>query len=1075
MKIYYPKDKNGNEIAFRTPENFVYDTTGESLSTKLENLSSSIGNIKGSVSDDVTALDKKFTEAIENRATNSDLEIERRRIDNIANLSSGSTTGDAELIDIRTMTDGTIAANAGTAVRTQIKNLITSESNKTGTTKMTYKLGTEQAMPDIIEYSQLINDLSEEVYSETLSNSGKGYLVDENKNVRVNDIVSVKCDADKQDGLTIVIRYNDGTADKHITTLNNMLITSEMKTIEVSTTKTATFIVKRINSNEKNGLILSAIENMRKELYINLLNGMHLTTGDIGTGGNYVDNDNSYRSTGYSDLSYEKKTEIDHDLPVFLLFTSDYNITIKVFYYEKHTRTLNQSMTKTYTYTSGSRTQIKLLPNYYNKFVFTFNDSNVPSIFDFTKASFLSYEYERFDIQNYIPLTTGKGGWEWKNINTAIAPYVEPRLANITNRLPLIVNQVDELKGDFVELNKDLFVQSDNLFNKDFVGSETINGNVYTYSNGYLAGVNINVNTDHEGEFILASDRWVSYPILVNGGDTLYFKTGSAQNANTVLFAHFYDADMKWIGKSNLFVTFVSIPSGAKYMRVTQSSATITSDEFYMISKESGTGTQYKRYFPPFYGDAKARELANDALVKVNNVDIKVDAMADNFETIDSRNRWNPQTVGNFTYNSIGEKITSTDFTSDLIEAKKGDTVHLCAINKNGSFIPQTSMSIHYVTMFDANRQFIKRSTEYVRGYEVPEEGTAYIAVTVVKAVDENNSIISITINDFPTSANEVDTYKHIVTARDVIAREMVGGKPNNHIIECWGDSRTEMVWADGSSYSDVLQNLLGANYIVTNHGISSQSSGLVTGRMGVNELFVSVDGSTWLNDTGSTNVNLDYCSCGDKKNVFAYSETATMDCELCGVRGKFTRTNATGVGVFTPDDDGTSRRVRPRSKLIALDTVNKSHIVVAWFGKNDLGSAGDATIGGVLGNYKAIADYLGHDKFLFLGETYSMDRTTYAEGSTYRTRADGITNGLKEAYPNNSIDIQAELINRGLSICGLTPTEEDTEWMNLGFIPPQLMVYGTDTSDVVHPNAYGRQAIGKIIYDFMVEKGMLT
>lgn len=198
------------------------------------------------------------------------------------------------------------------------------------------------------------------------------------------------------------------------------------------------------------------------------------------------------------------------------------------------------------------------------------------------------------------------------------------------------------------------------------------------------------------------------------------------------------------------------------------------------------------------------------------------------------------------------------------------------------------------------------------------------------------------------------------------------------------------------------------------------------------------------------------------------------MDCELCGVRGKFARTNATGVGVFTPDDDGTSRRVRPRSKLIALDTVNKSHMVVAWFGKNDIGSAGDATISGVLGNYKAIADYLGHDKFLFLGETYSMDKTTYAEGSTYRTRADGITNGLKEAYPNNSIDIQTELINRGLSICGLTPTAEDTEWMNLGFIPPQLMVYGTDKNDTVHPNDYGRQAIGKIIHEFMTEKGWL-
>lgn len=66
-----------------------------------------------------------------------EIDVERNRITNLATLTEGSTTGDAELIDIRVGADGTTYENAGSAVRGQITDLKTNLSDNNNNIKKT--------------------------------------------------------------------------------------------------------------------------------------------------------------------------------------------------------------------------------------------------------------------------------------------------------------------------------------------------------------------------------------------------------------------------------------------------------------------------------------------------------------------------------------------------------------------------------------------------------------------------------------------------------------------------------------------------------------------------------------------------------------------------------------------------------------------------------------------------------------------------------------------------------------------------------------------------------------------------
>jgi hypothetical protein len=619
--------------------------------------------------------------------------------------------------------------------------------------------------------------------------------------------------------------------------------------------------------------------------------------------------------------------------------------------------------------------------------------------------------------------------------------------------------------------------------------------------------------------------------IAVEPGDTVYLCGKSSSDTRiystgSMTAICWYDSEKNYIGGDD-YANSVEITSqNARFVRVcytgSMANATI---KCVTLNAVPATAADIPEYFTPYYrtaydiaesaltlagqADTKATQagtVAGTAAETATTADAKADALGtrmtaaeqsisdaeDEIEILDHasrrlilpENRLNPAevVVGMMAAASGAVDTTKTAYkTSGFIAVTPGDTVYLCAAKAPGTYIYNTG-TITTICLYSAEQNYLS-GENYKNAVEITNQNARFVRVCYGGSA-ATADVACVTLNGRPLNYAEVTAYEppYYEEAYDLAeqadtkanqALDMLGGAVNANVIDCWGDSRTAMVATTGTSYCDYLLTKLGNGYQTTNYGITSEASGMCAARLGSNEVFVTLENNV-LKASGESKITGIYVTSGIINNFFCYSTTYRMPCTIKGIRGSIYKTSYSNYSTcaFVRDEDGAQVTVYPRTKIEVADANSKRHACILWWGKNDMGtaSAGRNAISSV---YDDAVRFLGHDRFIILGETMSLtsDYDPTAETHTAYTFVNAFNERMADHYPDNFIDINAWLSSTdALTSVGLTPTADDTAFIAKNWPAYQLMVYSTDQTDFVHPNEKGREAIANRIYAWMQE-----
>lgn len=246
------------------------------LSNKIEETKTNLNN---KINENKTTVDNNINEInsqLETKANEIDLEAERKRIDNI--VAQPPTVDNAETVDIRVGTDGTIYDSAGTAVRTQFNNVENTFLNS-GMYKVTELIDNEKD-------SRERGYLNKGVFSNNTGYNTNFYDVTSGNKITVNGVYikNVKFYVveflDKNNGYISEVNNGDTFTGGVV---NFKVRVPENATKMAVTTAIGTFDDVKYNKDSINVTLINDVENIRdmKNTIIKLQENMPMQSANI--------------------------------------------------------------------------------------------------------------------------------------------------------------------------------------------------------------------------------------------------------------------------------------------------------------------------------------------------------------------------------------------------------------------------------------------------------------------------------------------------------------------------------------------------------------------------------------------------------------------------------------------------------------------------------------------------------------------------------------------------------------------------------------------------------------------------